>query len=102
MVEASYTILMGRGSRVGINDLSGEAQASILLYTPHTQTTSVMEACYTILMGKGNRVGMDDLTAIHLHGSSVLMVVHHWRGRMGGSHGCFWVKLGAYSDQLSR
>ena len=76
-MEASYTIVMGRGSRVGINDLSGEVQASITLYTPYTQTTSVMEACYTILMGKGHRVGMDDLKAIHMHGSSVLMVVHH-------------------------
>jgi hypothetical protein len=101
-MEASYTIVTGRGSRVGINDLSGEAQASITLYTPYTQTTSVMEACYTILMGKGCRVGMDDLKAIHMHGSSVLMVVLHWRGRMGGSYGYFWVKLGAYSDQLSR
>ena len=76
-MEASYTIVMGRGSRVGINDLSGEAQASITLYTLYTQTTSVMEACYTILMGKGHRVGMDDLKAINMHGSSVLMVVHH-------------------------
>ena len=76
-MEASYTILMGRGSRVGINDLSGEAQASIMLYMPYTQTTSVMEACHTISMGKGSRVGMDDLKAIHLHDSSVLMVVHH-------------------------
>jgi len=76
-MEASYTMLMGRGSRVGINNLSGEACASIMLYTPYTQTTSVMEACYTISMGKGSRVGMDDLKAIHLHDSSVLMVVHH-------------------------
>ena len=101
-MEASYTILMGRRSRVGINDLSGEAQASITLYTPYTQTTSVMEACYTILMGKGNRVGMDDLKAIHLHGSSVLRVVHCLGGRMGGLSGYIWVKLGACSDQLSR